>query len=52
MSMQLRGLRLCFLNFGWKCGRNDAGHRSGDPKTFQDIASAHAFIVSHDILRR
>src|SRR5262245_58062953 len=31
---------------------NEAGHRSSHPETFQDIASAHAFIISHDILPR
>ncbi|GLR88855.1 hypothetical protein GCM10007857_55680 [Bradyrhizobium iriomotense] len=49
--MRRCGLRLGFLNFGWNSGRNDSGHGSGDSKTFQDIASAHAFIVSHEILR-
>jgi hypothetical protein len=43
------GLCLGFLNW-WDCGRSNAGHCSADAKAFQDIASAHAFIVSHDIL--
>ena len=50
MSMRRCGLRFGFLNFGWNGGRNDSGDRSGDSKTLQDIASAHAFIVSRDIL--
>jgi hypothetical protein len=53
VRMRMR-CRLClgFLNRGWSCGRNDASHRPGDAKAFQDIASAHAFIVSHNILPR
>jgi len=46
---------LCLSLLNCKRGssrRNEAGHRSSHSETLQDIASAHAFIISHDILPR
>jgi hypothetical protein len=51
--MNMRGCGLCLSLLNCKRGssrRNEAGHRSSHSETFQDIASAHAFIISHDIL--
>jgi hypothetical protein len=50
----MRGCRLCLslLNCRGSSRSNEAGHRSSYSETFQDIASAHAFIFSHDVLPR
>jgi hypothetical protein len=51
VRMRLRyGLRLGLVNCRCSSRRSDAGDRSGHSKTFQDIASAHAFIIGHDFL--